>query len=57
MPRTAGKGGESLVLGHESNHQNDPNVERRKKAETYALEMTIQVTVFLMSIEITQINV
>jgi hypothetical protein len=43
MPRTAGKGGESLVLGHESNHQNDPNVDRRKKAETYALEMTIQI--------------
>ena len=32
-----------MVLGHESNLQNDPDLERRRKAETYALEMTIQI--------------
>ena len=35
--------GGPLVLGHESNLQNDPDLERRRKAETYALEMTIQI--------------
>ena len=43
MPRTAGKGGEALVLGHESTPLDDPDLERRKKAEAYALEMTIQI--------------
>ena len=43
MPRTAAKGGEALVLGHESTPLDDPDLERRKKAEAYALEMTIQI--------------
>ena len=43
MPRTALRGHEDLILGHESNSSNDPDHERRRKAEAYALEMTIQV--------------
>ena len=43
MPRTAGKGAESLVLGHESTPLDDPDLDRRRKAEAYALEMTIQI--------------
>jgi DNA repair exonuclease SbcCD ATPase subunit len=43
MPRLAGKGHKDLVMGKESNNQNDPIHERRRKAEAYALEMTIQI--------------
>lgn len=43
MPRLAGKGHKELVMGKESNNQNDPIHERRRKAEAYALEMTIQM--------------
>ena len=43
MPRLAGKGRKDLVLGKESNKDNDPVIERRRKAEAYALEMTIQI--------------
>jgi hypothetical protein len=43
MPRTAGKGKKELMLGKESNKDNDPIAERRRKAEAYALEMTIQI--------------
>ena len=37
------KGHERLVKGHESTLIDDPDLERRKKAEAYALEMTIQI--------------
>uniref|UniRef100_A0A7S3MBB9 SAM domain-containing protein n=1 Tax=Spumella elongata TaxID=89044 RepID=A0A7S3MBB9_9STRA len=43
MPRLAGKGHKDLVMGRESNNDNDPIHERRRKAEAYALEMTIQI--------------
>jgi alpha-beta hydrolase superfamily lysophospholipase len=43
MPRLAGKGHKDLVMGKESNNANDPIHERRRKAEAYALEMTIQI--------------
>jgi chromosome segregation ATPase len=43
MPRLALNGHESLVLGHEPNSKTDPDLERRKRAEVYALEMTIQI--------------
>ena len=43
MPRLAGKGHKELVMGKESTNQNDPIHERRRKAEAYALEMTIQM--------------
>jgi pimeloyl-ACP methyl ester carboxylesterase len=44
MPRTAAKGHpRDLVLGRESVHDTDPMLERRKRAEAYALEMTIQL--------------
>jgi pimeloyl-ACP methyl ester carboxylesterase len=43
MPRIALKGHEDLVMGLESKKHNDPDLERRRKAEAYALEMTIQI--------------
>lgn len=43
MPRLAMKGHKDLVMGRESDKDNDPILERRKKAEAYALEMTIQI--------------
>jgi DNA repair exonuclease SbcCD ATPase subunit len=43
MPRGAQRGHEDLVMGRESTAQNDPDIERRRKAEAYALEMTIQI--------------
>lgn len=44
MPRTAAKGHpKDLLLGRESTHETDPMLERRKRAEAYALEMTIQL--------------
>jgi hypothetical protein len=43
MPRTAAKGHKDLISGKESNRDNDPIVDRRRKAEAYALEMTIQI--------------
>lgn len=43
LPRLATRGHDSLVKGVESNHRNDPDFERRRKAEAYALEMTIQI--------------
>lgn len=43
MPRLAGKGHKELVMGKESTNDNDPIHERRRKAEAYALEMTIQI--------------
>jgi hypothetical protein len=43
MPRLAGKGHKELVMGKESNNENDPIHERRRRAEAYALEMTIQI--------------
>eukprot|EP00981_Chlorochromonas_danica_P008761 scaffold2312_cov165-Ochromonas_danica.AAC.1 len=43
MPRLAGKGHKDLVMGKESVHDNDPMAERKRRAEAYALEMTIQL--------------
>jgi len=44
MPRTStNKTKKELVFGKESTHANDPILERKKKAEAYALEMTIQI--------------
>lgn len=43
MPRTAKRGHKEIVMGKESNHDNDPMLERRRRAEAYALEMTIQL--------------
>ena len=43
MPRLAQKGHEELVQGRESTTRTDPIVDRRRKAEAYALEMTIQI--------------
>ncbi|RYH28338.1 hypothetical protein EON65_12485 [archaeon] len=43
LPRLAGKGHKDLVMGRESVHENDPMAERKRRAEAYALEMTIQL--------------
>merc|ERR1711871_1588056 len=44
MPKLAVAGHQDLVKGiMPSGPENDPDVERRKRAEAYALEMTIQV--------------
>lgn len=43
MPRIAAKGHKELVVGKESNNDNDPMLDRRRRAEAYALEMTIQL--------------
>lgn len=43
MPRIADKGHEGLVMGKEPSFDGDPDLERRRKAEAYALEMTIQI--------------
>jgi hypothetical protein len=39
----ARKGFEEIVQGRDSTVKTDPIVERRRKAEAYALEMTIQI--------------
>lgn len=43
IPRTAANGHHDLVMGKESNRNNDPLADRRRRAEAYALEMTIQI--------------
>ncbi len=43
MPRIAREGHENMVVGQEATTEDDPDLERRKKAEAYALEMTIQI--------------
>lgn len=43
MPRNAESGHAELVMGLESNAGNDPDLARRRRAEAYALEMTIQI--------------
>jgi DNA repair exonuclease SbcCD ATPase subunit len=43
MPRNAASGHAELVMGMESNAGNDPDLARRRRAEAYALEMTIQI--------------
>jgi myosin heavy subunit len=43
MPRIAAKGHKDLVVGKESTNENDPMLDRRRRAEAYALEMTIQL--------------
>ena len=39
MPRTAVRGHDEIVMGMESSSKKDPDLERRRKAEAYALEM------------------
>merc|ERR1711871_1374922 len=44
MPKLAVAGHQDLVKGHmPTGPENDPDLERRKRSEAYALEMTIQV--------------
>ena len=43
MPRNAAQGHGEVVLGQEPSHSTDPDLERRRRAEAYALEMTIQI--------------
>jgi hypothetical protein len=43
MPRTAKRGNREIVMGKESTNENDPMLDRRRRAEAYALEMTIQL--------------
>mmetsp|Transcript_14029 Transcript_14029/g.20968 ORF Transcript_14029/g.20968 Transcript_14029/m.20968 type:complete len:526 (-) Transcript_14029:127-1704(-) len=43
IPKLAGKGRKDLVMGKESTKDDDPIADRRRKAEAYALEMTIQI--------------
>jgi hypothetical protein len=43
MPRTAKRGHKEIVMGKESTNENDPMLDRRRRAEAYALEMTIQL--------------
>jgi hypothetical protein len=43
MPRNAENGHSELVMGVESTAGNDPDLARRRRAEAYALEMTIQI--------------
>lgn len=42
LPRLAGKGHQDIVMGKASTHENDPVLDRRRRAEAYAMEMTIQ---------------
>jgi uncharacterized protein with ATP-grasp and redox domains len=43
MPRTAAVGSKAMLIGKESTKEDDPIADRRRKAEAYALEMTIQI--------------
>jgi pimeloyl-ACP methyl ester carboxylesterase len=43
MQRTAKRGHKEIVVGKESTNDNDPMLDRRRRAEAYALEMTIQL--------------
>jgi len=43
MPRLAMDGHEEMVNGRQPTMKNDPDLERKKRAEAYALEMTIQI--------------